>query len=101
MTHGNVGRGLASAGLRGGLPVLGVFMGLGLAEDNDGDLYPAVAAIALGGLGMGTAVAIDWLVLGRVTKNVDAPARGAGLSVAPALSVGQDGSMRVALTGAW
>jgi hypothetical protein len=48
--------------------------------------------------GVGTAMIIDWAILGRISKPVG-PA--AGLTVAPAVAVGRDGAMSLGLSGAW
>lgn len=99
--HGNVGSTLASAGLRAGLPVLGFFAGVILVEqdshcgeeeyDCDDGFAALGAGLALGALGVVSAVAIDWLALGWDDRPAS-PASGRSLVVVPQVGVSENGA---------
>jgi hypothetical protein len=65
LVHGNPGRAAASLGLRVGLPI--AFVGVGLAvEDCEGRDFCGFASVLIGlPLGMATAIALDAAVLAR------------------------------------
>jgi hypothetical protein len=63
-THGNLGKGAGSVGLRFGLPVVGGGIGVAISSCNGLHGYCGLEAFAVGALsGMGAAIAIDSAVL--------------------------------------
>ena len=93
--HGNVGRGLASAALRTGLPIIGVFMGAASASNCTGDWCGLGEAVAGGLIGMASAELIDVVVLahdsGPTPAAVRAAQRSHGVELAPIVRAGRSG----------
>jgi hypothetical protein len=93
--HGNVGRGVASAVLRIGLPLVGGYLGAASASGCTGD-WCGLGEVVVGGLiGMASAELIDVAVLARdrVPTPTAAPAaqRSHGVDVSPVVRAGRSG----------
>lgn len=93
--HGNVGRGLASAALRAGLPIVGLFAGAASASGCKGDWCGLGAAVGGGLLGMASAELIDVAVLANESVPTRATVRAAqhsrGVEVSPVVRAGRSG----------
>ncbi len=75
-SHGQVGRGFLSLGLRVGLPYLGAIVGAAVGESNcqgvDDEWFCGVGELLLGGaLGAVAASVIDWTVLAKKTTTME------------------------------
>lgn len=90
-THGNVGRGLASIGLRASLPLLGAYIGIHSAGDCHSDWCGFGEGLLGGFLGLATAEVLDVSLLGRE------PAR-RGPTISPVVRA-DDSSVRLGLAG--
>jgi hypothetical protein len=93
--HGNVGRGIASAALRVGLPLLGLSAGMASARGCQGDWCGAGEVIAGALIGMGSAELIDVALLARESAPSPAAVRAAqhshGVEVSPVVRAGRSG----------
>lgn len=87
--HGNWVRALGSAGLRMGLPVVGVLLGAALEDCTSGDFCGARGATIGLSTGIGVAVAFDAAVLARETLR-DEPV--ATPVVTPVVTTGKNGT---------
>ena len=102
VVHGHPGRGAVSLLLHVGLPILGVFAGVKLANcpantGDDSDAFCGLGeALAFGVLGMVTATAVDAAVLGQMH---DESPRAVVPASAPALTVGRNGDVSVGWRG--
>jgi hypothetical protein len=93
--HGNVGRGLGSAALRVGLPLLGVAVGAASASGCHGDWCGLGEVVGGGLIGMATAELIDVVGLAYDSAPAPAAARVAqhshGVEVSPVVHAGRSG----------
>jgi hypothetical protein len=93
--HGNVGRGLGSAALRAGLPLVGVYLGAASASGCRGDWCGLGEALAGGLIGIVSAELIDVALLARDSAPPSAMARVAqhshGVEVSPVVRAGRSG----------
>jgi hypothetical protein len=93
--HGNVGRGLASAALRVGLPLVGLYLGVASARGCQGDWCGLGEAVAGGLIGMGSAELIDVALLAHDSAPTPAAARAAqrshGVEISPVVRAGRSG----------
>lgn len=93
--HGNIGRGVASAALRTGLPLLGAFVGSASASGCRGDWCGFGEVLVGGAIGMVSAELIDVAVLAR--DRAPAPAAVLakqyrhGVEVSPVVRAGRSG----------
>ena len=93
--HGNIGRGLASAALRVGLPIVGLYLGAASASGCHGD-WCGLGEVVVGGLiGMGSAELIDVALLAHDSAPTPAAARAAqrshGVEISPVVRAGRSG----------
>ena len=103
VVHGHPGRGAVSLLLHVGLPLLGVFAGVAVANcpaskgDDSTDPWCGLGeALTFGVLGMVTATAVDAAVLGQMH---DESPRAVVPASAPALTVGRNGDVSVGWRG--
>jgi hypothetical protein len=93
--HGNVGRGLASAVLRVGLPFVGLHLGVASASGCQGGWCGLGEAVAGGLIGMGAAELIDVALLAHDSAPTPATIRAAqrshGVEVSPVVRAGRSG----------
>ena len=93
--HGNVGRGLASAALRVGLPLVGLYLGAANARGCQGDWCDLNDTVTGGLIGMGAAELIDFALLAHESAPTPAAARAAqrshGVEVSPVVRAGRSG----------
>jgi hypothetical protein len=93
--HGNVGRGLASAALRVGLPLVGAYLGSASASGCQGDWCGLGETLAGGALGMVSAELIDVALLAHDSAPTPATVRAAqhshGVEVSPVVRAGRSG----------
>jgi hypothetical protein len=93
--HGNVGQGLASAVLRAGLPLLGVFLGAASASGCKGDWCGLGDVVAGGAIGMVSAELIDVALLAHDSAPSSATVRAAqhsyGVEVSPVVRASRSG----------
>ena len=94
--HGHIDRAAGSLGLRVGMPVVGAFIGIGIADANrrDDAIEAAVSAMAAGAIGMTVGIVgaslLDAFVLARESKVEVIEPRPAGTvdSWSPAIGLG-------------
>jgi len=93
--HGNVGRGLASAALRVGLPIVGAAWGADSANGCKGDWCGLGDVVAGGLIGMASAELIDVALLAHDSAPPSATVRAAqhshGVEVSPVVRAGRSG----------
>jgi hypothetical protein len=93
--HGNVGRGLASAALRTGLPLIGLYLGAASARGCQGDWCDLGEVVAGGAIGMLSAELIDVALLAHDSVPTPATVRAAqhshGVEVSPVVRAGRSG----------
>jgi hypothetical protein len=92
--HGNVGRGLASAALRAGLPIIGLALGAASASGCTGDWCGLGEVVVGGAIGMVSAELIDVALLAHDSAPSPAAARAAQRSpveVSPVVRAGRSG----------
>lgn len=93
--HGNIGRGVASAVLRVGLPLAGVYLGAASASGCTGDWCGFGEAIVGGVIGLTSAELIDVALLARDSAPTPTAARAAqrshGVEVSPVVRAGRSG----------
>jgi hypothetical protein len=93
--HGNIGRGMASAALRVGLPLAGVFLGVASAGDCHGDWCGFGEALAGGAIGLASAELIDVVLLAHESAPSPATASAArrshGVEISPIVRAGRSG----------
>lgn len=94
-SHGNFGRGLASAALRVALPVVGLYLGSASASGCHGDWCGYGEVIVGGAIGMASAEVIDVALLARDSVPAPATVRAAqhshGVEVSPVVRAGRSG----------
>jgi hypothetical protein len=93
--HGNVGRGVASAALRAGLPLVGAYLGAASASGCTGDWCGLGEVLAGGAIGMVSAELIDVALLAHDSAPPSATVRAAqhshGVEVSPVVHAGRSG----------
>jgi hypothetical protein len=95
LAHGNIGRGMASAAFRVGLPIAGVFLGIASAGDCHGDWCGFGEAIVGGAIGLVSAELIDVALLAHDSAPSPATASAArhshGVEISPIVRAGRSG----------
>jgi hypothetical protein len=93
--HGNVGRGLASAALRAGLPIIGLALGAASASGCTGDWCGLGEVVVGGAIGMVSAELIDVALLAHdsapPSATVSAAQHSHGVEVSPVVRAGRSG----------